>query len=105
MFPIWLILGIVTIFMGMFSRQITERLGSKPNSEVFISSSRKHSSRILEQIGRWLTVTLGVSFLVLGFGEALPDSISQTILIILLGFAGLLLFAMIGISVANWKAR
>ena len=105
MFLIWLILGIVTILMGIFNRQIMERLGAKPNSEVFTNLSRKHSSRIIEQIGRWLIVTLGVSFLVLGLGEALPVSISQTILFVLLGFAGLMLFTMIGITVANWKAR
>jgi hypothetical protein len=105
MFLVWLILGLITISMGMFSRQIAERLGSKPNSEIFTNSRRKHSSKIIEQIGRCLAVTLGVSFLVLGFGEALPVSISQMILFVLSGLAGLMLCAMIVLTVANWKAR
>lgn len=105
MFPLWLILGIVIVLVGIFNRQIMERLGFKPNSEVFIIPSRKHSSRMIEQIGRWLIVAIGMSFIVLGLGEALPVNISLKILFILLGLAGLMLLTMIGITVANWKAR
>jgi hypothetical protein len=105
MFPLWLILGIITIVMGIFNRKIMERLGSKPNSEVFITSGRKHSARIIDQIGRWLMVTLGASFFILGLGGALPAAISQKILFGLSGLAGLMLLAMIGITLSNWKTR
>jgi hypothetical protein len=105
MFPVWFILGIITIFAGVFSRQTRERLGSKPNSEVFTNPSRKRSSTIIEQIGRWLTITLGVSFLVLGLGGALPNNLSYRISFLLLGLAGLMLLAIIGITIANWKAK
>ncbi len=88
MFPFWLILGIVTVFAGIFNRQILERLGSKPNSEVFTIPHRKQSARIVEQMGKWLVITLGVSFLVLGLGAALPVNVSSNILIVLLVLSG-----------------
>jgi hypothetical protein len=105
MFPFWLILGVVTILGGIFNRQILERLGSKPNSEVFQDPNRKRSSKTIEQLGRWLVVTLGMSFLVLGLGETVPANISSGILFALLGAAGLMVLVMIGITVANWKTR
>jgi hypothetical protein len=74
-------------------------------SEVLTISNLKHSSRIVEQIGRWLVITLGLSFLVLGLGESLPNDISRKISFLLLGLSGLMLLAILGITVANWKAR
>jgi hypothetical protein len=105
MFPFWLFLGIVTILAGIFNRQIMRFLGFKPISEVLTIPNLKHSSRITGQIGRWVVITLGLSFLVLGLGRALPNDISRTISFTLLGLSGLMLLAMIGITVANWKAR
>jgi hypothetical protein len=50
-------------------------------------------------------ITLGISFLVFGLGEVLPNRISSTISYLLLGLSGLMLLAMIGLTIANWKAR
>jgi hypothetical protein len=105
MFPFWLFFGIVTILVGIFNKQMLRLLGFKPMSEVFTIPNLKHSSRITEQIGRWLVITLGLSFLVLGLGGVLPSDISHKISFSLLGLSGLMLLAMIGIIVANWKAR
>jgi hypothetical protein len=105
MFPFWLILGAVTILMGIFNRQMLRLLGFKPMSEVFTTPNLKHSSRMTEQIGRWLVITLGLSFFVQGLGGALPNNISYKVSLALLGLSALMLFAMIGITIANWKAR
>lgn len=105
MFPFWLIMGSVIILLGIFNRQLLQLLGLKPMSEVFTTPNLKHSSRIVEQIGRWLMITLGLSFLVLGLGGALSNDISNTISFLLLGLSGLMLLAIIVITVANWKAR
>ena len=105
MFPFWLIFGAVTILMGIFNGQILRFLGFKPMSEVIATPNLKRSSRMIEQIGRWLVITLGVSFLVLGLGEALPNDISNKISFSLLGLSGLMLLAIIGITIANWKAK
>ena len=50
-------------------------------------------------------ITLGVSFLVQGLGRALPDDISYKISFLLLGLSGLMILAIMGITIANWKAR
>jgi hypothetical protein len=105
MFPFWLILGMVTILMGIFNRQMLRLLGFKPMSEVIATPNLKRSSRIIEQIGRWLVMTLGVSFLVLGLGEVLPNDMSHKISFALLGLSGLMILAIIGITIANWKSR
>lgn len=105
MFPVWILLGTVTILAGIFSKQILQRLGVRPASEVMITPNLKHSTRSIEQIGRWLTITLGTSFLVLGLGEALPNDLSYKISFLLLGISGLMLLTIIGITLMNWRAR
>ena len=105
MFPLWLILGIVAILAGIFNRQMLRLLGVKPTSEVMTTPNLKYSSRTIEQIGRWLLVSLGVSFLVLGLDGALPNNLAHTISFLLLGLSGLMLLAIVGITIANWKAK
>ncbi len=105
MFPFWLIFGVATILMGIFDRQMLRLLGSKSMSEVLTTPNLKYSSRTIEQIGRWLVITLGVSFLVLGLGRALPNDLSHKISFSLLGISSLLLLVIIGITIANWKAK
>ena len=54
MFALWLILGAVMILMGIFNRQMLRLLGFRPASDIMISPNLKRSSKIVEQIGRWL---------------------------------------------------
>jgi hypothetical protein len=105
MFPFLLIMGSVIILLGIFNKQMLRILGFKPTSEVFTTPNLKHSSRIIEQIGQWLVITLGASFLVLGLGGALPNDISRKISFLLLGLSGLMLLAILGITIVNWKAK
>jgi len=105
MYPFWLIFGIFIILMGIFNRQMLRLLGFKPMSEVLTIPNLKHSSRIIEKIGRWFVITLGVSFLVQGLGGALPNDISYKISFSLLGLSGLMILTIIGITIANWKAK
>lgn len=105
MFPFWIVLGTVIILAGIFNRQILGRLGFRPLSESITAPNLKQSTKSIEQIGRWLLITLGISFLVLGLGDVLPAGFSSAISYVLLGLAGLMLLAMIGITIANWKSR
>jgi len=105
MFSFWLIFGMITILMGIFDRQMLRLLGLKPMSEVFAIPNLKHSSRMIEQIGRWLVITLGISFIVQGLGGMLPNDVGYKISFSLLGLAGLMFLTIIGITIANWKAK
>jgi len=105
MFPFWLIFGTVIILVGIFNRQILRLLGLKPTSEIFITPNLKHSSKIIEQIGQWLVIVLGVSFLVQGLGGTLPNDVGYKISLSLFGLSGLMLLAIIAITIANWKAK
>ena len=93
------------ILIGIFNRQMLRVLGFRPMSEVITAANLKRSSRNIEQIGRWLVITMGVSFLVLGLGEMLPNNVSYKISFSLLGLSGLMLLAIFGITIANWKAK
>ncbi len=105
MLPFWLIIGMVMILLGIFNKQMLRLLGLKPMSEILTIPNLKHSTRVVERLGRWLVITLGVSFLVQGLGGALPGDMMYKISLALLGLSGLLLLAGIGITIANWKAR
>jgi hypothetical protein len=95
----------VMILLGIFNRQVSRLVGFKSTSEVLTTPNLKRSSRIVEQLGRWVVITLGVSFLVQGLGGALPGNTSYEISLVLLGLSGLMLLAGIGVTFANWKAR
>lgn len=105
MYIFWLILGTVSILMGIFNRQMLRSLGFKPMSEAFTIPNLKYSSKIIEQIGRWVVVILGVSFLVLGLEGALPNGLSRIISFSLLGLIGLMILAIFAITIANWKTK
>ena len=80
-------------------------LNMKPMSEMFTIPSLTHSSRVIEKLGRWLVIMLGMSFLVQGLGRTLPDDISSRIAVSLLALVGLMIIAMIWITIANWKIK
>lgn len=105
MFPFWIIVGSLVILLGIFNAQMLRLLGLKPLSEVFTTPNIKRSSRTIEQIGRWLVITLGLSFLVQGLGAAIPYDVGYKISSVLLGLSTLLLLAMFSIAIVNWKAK
>jgi hypothetical protein len=105
MFPFWLILGSLVVLSGIFNKRLLQLLGLRPMSEVFTTPNIKRSSRRVEQIGQWLMITLGVSFLVHGLGTALPEGVSSLTSSVLLGLSVVLLLAMFGISIMNWRAK
>ena len=105
MFPSWLILGSAMILMGIFNKQLLRLLGLRPVSEVLATPSLKHSSRTIERMGRWLVIILGVSFVVQGLGEVLPDELGYKISSVLLWLSILLLLAIFGVGIVSWKAK
>jgi len=105
MFPFWLILGIITILIGIFNRQLLRLLGFKPMSEIFTALNLKRSSKIIEQISRWLLIILGVGFFVQGLGGTSPNDMGYKISFLFFGVSALMLLAIVGITIANWKAK
>ena len=105
MFPFWIIVGSMVILLGIFNQKMLRILGLKPLSEVFTTPNIKRSSKTIERIGRWLVITLGLCFLVQGLGAAIPQDLGYKISSALLGLSALLLFAIFGIAIVNWKAK
>jgi len=106
MFPFWLFFGAVTILLGLLNRRLLRLIGLKPMSEIFTTPNLQRSSRIIEQIGRLVLITLGTSFLVQGLGQQfLSGEITYRISLSLLGLSGLMILTMVGVTIANWKAK
>ena len=105
MFPFWLLLGLLLILSGIFNRQVLQFLGLKPMSEVFATPRLKRSSQVVEKLGGWLVILLGISLLVQGLGSVLPNDVSSKVTVSLLGLVGLLMVAMIGITIVTWKSK
>jgi hypothetical protein len=106
MFPFWLFIGVITILFGLLNRRLLQLIVLKPLSESLTTPNLQHSSRPIEHIGRWVLITLGMSFLVQGLGKQfLSGEITYRISLTLLGLSGLMILAMIGVMIANWKAK
>ena len=105
MFSIWLSLGLLLILAGIFHRKILSFLGIKPLSAVFANPGRAQSTRLIEKIGQWLVITLGLNFLVQGLNGVLPDHLSTLFSFVLFGFVSLMILGIIGITIAHWKMK
>lgn len=105
MHPLWFILGLLLLLVGIFERQVFLLLGIKPMSAVFTDPSLAQSRRLIEKIGQWLVTTLGLSFLVQGLNGILPDNLSSIISFVLAGLVGLMIIVIIGVTVAKWKIK
>ena len=92
-------------FDGHIQQTTIAIIGYKPMSEVFTVANLKRSSRIIEQLSRWLVIILGIGFLVQGLGGTLSRDIVSKISFSLFGLSALMLLAIIGITIANWKAK
>jgi hypothetical protein len=81
-------------------------IGLKPSSEVFTSPRFQRSAKITEKLGRLFLVVFGVGFLVQGVGSLfLPNEATLTVAIATVGLSGLIVLAMFGVVLANWKAK
>ena len=74
-------------------------------SAMFTNPNLAQSTRLIEKIGQWLVITLGASFLVQGLNGALPNNLNTLISFVLLGIVGLMILAMIGISIIKWRSK
>jgi len=99
-------IGILLILLAFLNKQLVRRVGMKPMSEVFTTPNFQRSAKITENLGRLLSVVLGVGFLVQGVGTQFVSSeVTYTVSIILLGLLGLIMLVVLIVVLANWKAK
>ena len=86
--------------------QLLRFIGLKPLSEVFTISRFQRSAKITEILGRLFLLVFGLGFIVQGIGTRfLSSEVIYTVSIIILGLSGLIIIAMFGVVLANWKVR
>jgi hypothetical protein len=99
-------MGGLTILLALLNRQLLRFIGLKPLSEVFTTPRFQRSAKITEKLGQLFLVVFGVGFLVQGVGPLfLPNEATLAVAIATAGLSGLIVLAMIGVVLANWKTK
>ncbi|MFP4394571.1 MAG: hypothetical protein ACLFTI_04830 [Anaerolineales bacterium] len=102
-FPLFV--GVLAIVLALLNKQLLHLLGLKPLSEVFTNPRFQRSAKITEKLARIFLVIFGIGFVVQGLGPLfLPSDISSAISIAISGLSVLIVLAVIGVNLANWKA-
>jgi hypothetical protein len=100
------LIGVLIILAALLNKQLLRWIGIKSMSEVFTNPKFQRSARITEKLGRLYLVVFGIGFLVQGLGtQFLSSDVTYTISITILGLSGLIILAMFGVVLANWKAK
>ncbi len=103
-FPLFI--GSLAILLALLDKQLLRLIGLKPLSEAFTTRRFQHSAKITEKLGRLFLLVFGAGFLIQGVGaQFLSSGATYAVSIILLGLAGLIILAMFGVVLANWKAK
>ena len=98
-------IGFLTVLVALLNKQLLRWIGIKPMSEVFTNPKFQRSARITEKLARLFQVVFGLSFLVQGIGsQFLSSEVTYSVSITMLGLSGLIILAMFGMVLANWKA-
>ncbi len=99
-----LVIGSLVILLALLNKSLLRLMGLKPLSEVFTTPRFQRSARITETLGRLFLVVLGVGFLIQGVGpQFVSDAVIHSTSLVVLGFAGLIVLAMVGVVLAHWK--
>ncbi len=104
LFPLFI--GSLAILLALLNRQLLRLIGIKPLSEVFTTPRFQHSAKITEKLGRLFLLVFGLGFLFQGVGaQFLSGEVTYLVSIVILGLSGLIILAMFGVVLANWKAE
>jgi hypothetical protein len=99
-------IGILIILLALLTQKLQPGLGIKSRSEVFTIPGFRRSASTIKRLGQWLCVIIGVGFLIQGIGTLLlPNAGTDAILMILTGFAGVIVLILFGVVLAYWKIR
>jgi hypothetical protein len=103
---LFLFAGFLFVLLALLNKQLLRWIGFKPMSEVFTNPNFQRSARITENLTRLFWLIFGISFLFQGLGAPfLSSDVFYKISFAILGLSGLTLLVMIGVILANWKAK
>ena len=98
-------IGGIAILLALWNKPLLRWIRLKPLSEVFTTPRFRRSARITQWLGRLFLAIFGIGFLVQGIGARyLPDDLTSAVSLAVLGLAGLILLAMVGVILAHRKA-
>ncbi len=99
-------IGILIILLALFNTTLLRWMKIRPMSEVFTNPGFRRSAKITERLGQLFLGIFGISFLVQGVGaQFLSSEVTYTASLIVLGASGLIVFTMLIVVLASWKAK
>ena len=103
---LFLFVGVLSLLLALLNKQLLRWIGIKPMSELFTNPNFQHSARITEKLTRLFFLIFGIGFLFQGLGSPYFSSdIFYKISYAILGLSGLIVLAIIGVNLANRKAK
>lgn len=103
---LFLLIGVLSLLLALLNKQLLRWIGFKPMSELFTNPNFQRSARITENLVRLFWLIFGMGFLFQGLADPfLSSNVFYKISYAILGLSGLIVLAMIGINIANWKAK
>jgi len=100
-----LIMGCLAILLALLGKQLSRAVGLKPLSQVFATPRFQRSAAITERLGRIALGLLGLGFLIQGLGPRfLSAGVTWFLSLVLLALCGLMVVAMVGVTLAHWNA-
>ncbi|HQX01692.1 MAG TPA: hypothetical protein PLQ94_06250 [Anaerolineales bacterium] len=103
---LFLFVGVLSLLLALLNKQLLRWIGFKPMSELFTNPNFQRSARITENLVRLFWLVFGISFLFQGLAAPFFSSdVFYKISYAILGLSGLIVLTIIGINIANWKAK
>ena len=103
---LFLFVGVLSLFLALLNKKLLLWIGFKPMSELFTNPNFQRSVRITENLVRLFWLIFGISFLFQALAAPFFSSdVFYKISYAILGLSGVIILTIIGINIANWKAK
>ena len=103
---LFLFVGVLSLLLALLNNQLLRWMGFKPMSELFTNPNFRRSARITEKLTRLFLLIFGIGYLFQGLAAPyLSSDVFYKISYAILGLSGLIVLAIIGVNLANWKAK
>lgn len=101
----WVVLGLVTLALGLFLPQFNRLMGMPPQADRFTVPKFKRTAEVNGRIARIVLILLGLGIVLNGLGPLLlPAKVVSIVAYALLALAFLGILLMIIVTTGNWRA-
>lgn len=101
----WVVLGLVTLALGLFLPQFNRLMSTPPQEDRFTVPKFKRTAEVNGRIARFVLILLSLGMVLNGLGPLLlPAKVVSIVAYALLALAFLGILLMIIVTTGNWRA-